>query len=471
MQLDGFVQQAPDPGRRDRRDRGVTERFARDIPVVAAPEVLVVGGGSAGIAASVAAARAGAKTMLIERYGFLGGTSTAALVGPIMTSFSTDGHERIVGGIFQEIVANMVALGGAVDPATIDRVNEYGGFIKHGHTHVTPFHPEALKLVAQEMVTEAGVDLLLHTTFVETLTDGRRAAGAIVTNKAGLGAIRAQVVVDTSADGDVAASAGAPFAKGRPEDGKMQPATMFFRVGNVDDAAIQAWAREHPDQRLFESVVQAAKARGEFMLPREYLNFYREPEPGVWRVNVTRVLGIDGTEPRSLTRGEVEGRRQVWWLMNFMREHCRGFERAQLLEAGTQLGVRETRRIIGEYVLTGEDCLEGRRFPDAVARGSYLIDIHDPTGTRTQLTQIRAPFYDIPYRCLIPKETDGLLVAGRCISVDHVAFGSTRVIPQCYATGQAAGAAAATAVRSARAPRTVEAGALRSAIRAAGGIC
>jgi hypothetical protein len=449
----------------------VTEHFVRDVAVIAMPDVLVVGGGSAGIAACVAAARAGARTMLVERYGFFGGTSTAALVGPIMTSFSTDGRARIVGGIFQEIVQNMVALGGAVDPATIDRVNEYGGFIKHGHTHVTPFHPEALKLAAQEMVTGAGVDVLLHTTFVETLTDGRRATGVIVTNKAGLGAIRASIVIDASADGDVAASAGAPFMKGRPEDGKMQPATMFFRVGNVDDAAIEAWAREHPDQRLFESVVQAAKARGEFILPREYLNFYREPEPGVWRVNVTRVLGIDGTDPRSLTHGEMEGRRQVWWLMNFMREYCSGFERAQLLEAGTQLGVRETRRITGEYVLTGEDCLEGRRFPDAVARGSYLIDIHDPAGTRTQLTQIRAPFYDIPYRCLVPRDTDGLLVAGRCISVDHVAFGSTRVIPQCYATGQAAGTAAAMAVHDSLMPRAIDVARLRNAVRSTGGIC
>jgi hypothetical protein len=449
----------------------VTERFVRDIPVLATPDVLVVGGGSAGIAASVAAARAGAKTMLIERYGFLGGTSTAALVGPMMTSFSTDGRARIVGGIFREIVQNMVALGGAVDPATIDRVNEYGGYIKHGHTHVTPFHPEALKLAAQEMVLDAGVDLLLHTTFVETLTGDRRATGVVITNKAGLGAVRAPVVVDTSADGDVAASAGAAFMKGRPEDGKMQPATMFFRVGNVDDAAIAAWAREHPDQRLFESVVQAAKARGDFILPREYLNFYREPEPGVWRVNVTRVLGVDGTDPQSLTHGEMEGRRQVWWLMNFMREYCQGFERAQLLDVGTQLGVRETRRVIGEYVLTGEDCLEGRRFPDAIARGSYLIDIHDPTGTRTQLTQIQAPFYDIPYRCLVPKDTDGLLVGGRCISVDHLAFGTTRVIPQCYATGQAAGIAAATAVREGRAPRAIDTGRLRRAVGDAGGIC
>jgi hypothetical protein len=452
-----------------------TERIAWTIPVIAEPDVLVVGGGSAGIAASVAAARAGASTMLVERYGFLGGTSTAALVGPFMTSFSTEGHQRIVGGIFQEIVARMEAAGGAIDPGRIPGVSEYGSFIGIGHTHVTPFNPEALKVAAQEMVTEAAVDVLYHTTFVDTRTDGSRVRGVVVVNKAGLGLIRSRVVIDSSADGDVAAAAGAPYMKGRPEDGKMQPATMFFRVGGVSDETVATWQREHerlhPGERLYQCVVAEARARGEWTLPREWLNFYREPEPGVWRVNVTRVLGVDGTDPVSLTRGEIEGRRQVWWLMQFLVKCCPGFERARLLEAATQLGVRETRRIIGEHVLTGEDVLEGRRFPDAIARGSYLIDIHDPAGTRTRLVQIQAPFYDIPYRCLVPKEHDGLLVAGRCISVDHVAFGSTRVIPQCYATGEAAGTAAALAVAGSREPRAVDTAKLRDAIRSTGGIC
>lgn len=450
-------------------------RLTWDVPVIAEPDVLVVGGGSAGIAASVASARVGAATMLVERYGFLGGTSTAALVGPIMTSFSAEGHQPVVGGIFQEIVRRMVAMGGAVDPGMIADIGWYGGYIRHGHTHVTPFHPEALKLAAQEMVLEAGVRPLLHTTFVDALRQDGRLRGAVVVNKAGLGVIRAGVLIDATADGDVAASAGAAFMKGRPEDGRMQPATMFLRVGNVDDQAVAAWVAEHerlhPGERLYECVVQAARARGEWTLPREYLSLYREPEPGVWRVNVTRVLGVDGTDPDSLTRGEIEGRRQAWWLMQFMVAHCRGFEHARLLEAGAQLGVRETRRITGEYVLTGEDCLEGRRFPDAIARGSYLIDIHDPTGTRTKLVQINAPFYDIPYRALVPRDVDALLVAGRCISVDHVAFGSTRVIPQCYATGQAAGTAAAMAAQSGTPPRAIDVGRLRAALREAGAIC
>ena len=453
-----------------------SERLTWDVPVIATPDVLVVGGGSSGIAASVAAARAGARTLLVERYGLLGGTSTAALVGPIMTSFSSVGHQPVVGGIFREIVDRMIALGGAIDPATIrDDATIFGAFIPKGHTHVTPFHPEALKMAAQELVTGAGVEVLFHTTFVDTLRQDHRARGIVVVNKAGLGAIHAKTVVDASADGDVAAAAGAEFMKGRPEDGRMQPATMFFRIGGVDDARVEVWMAEHqrlhPGERLYECVVQEARARGEFPVPREYLSLYREPEPGVWRANISRVLGVDGTDPASLTQAEMEGRRQVWFLMGFMQAHCSGFEGARLLEVGTQLGVRETRRIVGEYVLTGGDCQEGRRFSDAIGRGSYMIDIHDPTGTRTKFTEINAPFYDIPYRCLVPKRVDGLLVAGRCISADHVAFGSVRVIPACYATGQAAGTAAALAAQEGREPRAVDVRALRARLHEAGALC
>lgn len=443
--------------------------------VRASADVAVVGGGSSGIAASTAAARNGADVVLIERYGFLGGTSTAGLVGPFMTSYSADGKEQVVAGVFQELIDRMVALDGAVDPSETEAGSRWASFIELGHAHVTPFDAETLKMAALEMVCEAGVRIRFHTSFVDCLMEDHRISGIVVHDKAGLGLVRAKVVVDTSADGDVSVRAGAPATLGRPSDGKMMPVTLFLRIGNVDDARVEAWMREHeklhPGERLFECLVQAARERGEWTLPREYLNLYREPAPGEWRVNTTRVHGIDGTNPDDLSRAEIEARRQAVQIVRFLRSHCPGLENVRLLSTGTQVGIRETRHIVGEYVLTGDDVLQGRRFPDAIARCAYPVDIHDPTGTRGRLEGLaRGNFYDIPYRCLVPKNVDNLLVAGRPLSADHEAAGSARVIPPCYATGQAAGTAAALVLKAGVSPREIDVEKLRRTLREQGGI-
>jgi hypothetical protein len=442
-----------------------------DVPVIADTDVLVVGGGSSGVAAATAAARNGAATILVERYGFLGGTSTAGMVGPFMTSYSADGRERIVGGLFQEVVDRMVALGGAVDPAGIPAGSPHAAFIDYGHAHVTPFHPEALKLAVLDMVAGAGARIMFHTAFVDVL-----AGGIVVLNKAGLGIVRARVLVDASADGDVAARAGAPFAVGRA-DGKMMPATMFFRIGGVDDAALSAWMAEHrrlhPGERLFECLVQEAKAEGRWHLPREYINLYREPAAGEYRVNTTRLHGVDGTNPDDLSRAEIEGRRQALFVFEFLRQRCPGCGHARLLETAAQIGIRETRHILGEYVLTGEDVLTGARFPDAVARCAYPIDIHDPTGSRGILRgpqEAGRAYYEIPYRCLVPRAVENLLVAGRPISATHEGAASARVIPPCYATGQAAGTAAALCAREGILPRALDGPRLRALLRKQGAI-
>ncbi len=409
-----------------------TLRLSWDVPLEESADVLVVGGGSAGIAAATAAARNGARTVLVERYGFLGGTSTAGLVGPFMTSYSADGSEAVIGGIFQEVVDRMAATGGAIDPSKTEGGEKWNAYIKLGHAHVTPVHPEALKVAAMETVVEAGVRLMLHTAFVDVVRTegadrtegGDRLDGIVVLTKAGLRALPATVLVDCSADADVAVRAGVPVQKGRESDGRMMPATMFFRIGGVDDDRVEAFARDHevqhPGERLYECIVQEARGRGQFPVPREYINIYREPEPGVWRANITRVHDIDGTNPEDLTRAEVEGRRQVMKVFAFMRERCPGLEQARLLDVATQIGIRETRRIHGLYTLTGEDVLRGARFEDAIARCAYPIDIHDPTGTRGQLVGLEsAGYYEIPYRCLVPERVDNLLVAGRCLSATH----------------------------------------------------
>src|SRR5262245_22758171 len=274
-----------------------TLRLSWEVPLEERADVLVVGGGSAGIAAATSAARNGARTVLVERYGFLGGTSTAGLVGPFMTSYSADGKEPVVGGIFQEVVDRMAATGGAIDPGKTEAGEKWAAYIRLGHAHVTPVHPEALKVAAMETVVEAGVRLMLHTAFVDVLR-GERAEegeldGIVVLTKAGLRALPATMLVDCSADADVAVRAGVPVQKGRESDGKMRPATMFFRIGGVDDDRVEAFARDHevrhPGERLYECIVQEARGRGQFPVPREYLNIYREPEPGVWRANITRL--------------------------------------------------------------------------------------------------------------------------------------------------------------------------------------
>lgn len=418
--------------------------------VVGEADVVVVGGGSAGIAASVAAARNGANVVLLERYGFLGGTSTAGLVGPFMTCYSADGEEQVIAGILQELIDGMALEGGAVDPSETEAGSAWASFIELGHAHVTPFDVEALKSVALDMVVEAGVKVRFHSSFVGVEVEEDSISRLIFVDKSGLGIIRAKVWIDASGDGDVAYSSGVPFLLGRKTDGKMMPATLFLRIGNVDDEKVEEWHRKHkeihPGERLFECIVQEAKAEGSWNIPREYINIYREPFPGIWRVNTTRIHGIDGTSPDDLTRAEIVARGQVKELMNFFRTRCPGLENAILLSTGSHIGIRETRHMCGKYMLTGKDVLEGRKFDDVIARCAYPIDIHDPVGTRGRLEGIGAKYYEIPYRCLLPKKIKNLLLSGRNISADHEASASSRVIPPSYATGQAAGTAAALSI-------------------------
>ncbi|ACQ80123.1 fumarate reductase/succinate dehydrogenase flavoprotein domain protein [Beutenbergia cavernae DSM 12333] len=423
--------------------------FADQLNAYPPTGVLVVGAGPSGLSAALSAARNGAQVRVVERFGFVGGNLTAGLVGPCMTSFSLDGRTQLVRGIFDEFVRRMEAEGGAVHPSRVRSGTDFAGFMGFGHERVTPFDPESAKAVALEMLQEAGVELLLHTFVADVVTDGRRIRGVVVANKDGLGYLPADVVVDCTGDGDVAARAGAEVAYGRDGDGAVQPMTLFFRVRNVDDRAVEEYARAHPEDLFpFQSIVERARAEGRFPIPRRGIQLFRTPEPGVWRINTTRVLGRDGTSAADLTAAEIEARGQVRALLEFFRTDVPGLERAELLDTAATIGVRETRRVVGEYTLTLEDLIAGRHFDDVVAVAGYPVDIHSPVsgdGPFDDGIPATANVYEIPFRSLVPRDLDNVLVSGRCLSATHEALAAVRVMPPCFAMGEAAGLAAAWA--------------------------
>lgn len=430
-------------------------------------DVLVVGGGPAGLGAALGAAAAGARTVLVERYGFLGGNATAALVMPLM-SFHTEHPQReklgahtllptdhgtgdpVIAGAVRAFLARLVERGGAIAPSTAT-----------GYT--VPFDPEEFKLTALEMLDEAGVRFLFHAFASGVLGEGR-CDGVVFETKAGPQVVRAGVIVDATGDGDIAAAAGAGYEIGREADGLVQPMTLMFRMADFERAAFAAYVTAHPGQwrgvhGLWDLIAQATAA-GELDLPREDMLFFATPHPHEVSVNSTRVahaVPLLGIDPFDLSYAEWQSRRQMRQIVAFLRKYVPGFEQAYPVQSGVQVGVRETRRIKGDYRLSGEDVLTALKFDDVVARSTYPIDLHKPTGSGTLLQRLPpGEAYDIPLRCLLPQGLNNVLTAGRCISGSAEAHSSYRVMPVCMAVGQAAGACAALAALKATEPRRLD---------------
>ncbi|BAU47960.1 FAD dependent oxidoreductase [Sulfurifustis variabilis] len=427
-------------------------------------DVLVVGGGPAGLGAALGAAAAGARVVLAERYSFLGGNATAALVMPLM-SFHTQhppaeptGDEDtllptdhgpgdpVLAGALATLLERLVKAGGALPPTL--------------HTgYVVPFDPELFKLVALDLLDEAGVRFLFHA-FASDVIGEDRPEGVVFETKSGPVVVRAKAIVDCTGDGDIAARAGAPHEIGRPEDGLTQPMTLMFRMVEFEREHFVEYIREHPDQwrgvhGLWDLIRKAADA-GELDLPREDLLFFATPHPREVSVNSTRVTRVLGTDVWDLTYAEWQSRRQMRQIAAFLNKHVPGFKHSYVAQSGTAIGVRETRRIRGDYELTADDVLVARKFDDVIARCTYPIDIHNPGGSGTLLRRVpRGDAYDIPLRSLLPRQVEGLLVAGRCISGSHTALSSYRVMPVAMATGQAAGVCAALAAGRQSPPRDV----------------
>jgi hypothetical protein len=433
-------------------------------------DVAIAGGGIAGALAACAAARTGARTLLVERLGHVGGTLVSCLVGPMMTFHCKD--EQIIRGLPGELVERLVGEGWS--PGHMADSS--------GYTHsVTPFDSEGMKLTLETMVLDSGAEILYDTCIYGARAEGGEVEEVLAAARSGALRLRSRVFVDATGDAALSAFAGFPIA--RPE--AYQPATMVFKMAGVDIPAIKAYMRARPEEfpriagkagiadsapRLalcgFVETLKKAKARGEYSIERDDLLFFESNVPGEVVVNTTRVFVRDPLDPEDYSRLALEGRRQARELAAFLKARVPGFAAARLVASGEEIGIRNSRQIEGEYVLSDDDLLLSRRMPDAIAHSAYPIDVHSSTGGGTDSRFLPdGCYYDIPYRCLIPRGSRNLLVAGRCVSATFAAQASIRLSPSAGAMGQAAGTAASIAARRGLPVAAIDTGELRNELR------
>lgn len=442
---DGTVwQQARVHAVRTDLEHGVVEEAPRETPLVAEVDVAVVGGGPSGVGAALAAAEQGASVLLLERHGMLGGIWTAGLVNPFF--------DPCKGWIVDRL---------------IERLKSRGAWQTKGFD---VFDVEQMKYVLERMVAEAGVEFWYHCPATDPVVEDGCVRGVIFEGKSGREAVLAKVVVDCSGDGDIAARAGVPFQVGRPQDGYCQPMTLMFEVTGFNGLGDLS-AEELRVRGIYDELRAAIQEHAlEIDLPFGPQRFGAPafiplPQPGVAAVQATHIYKHDPTDTRQLTRATAAARRQLHEVFLPAMRKIPGMEDIRLSQTAPQIGVRESRRLEGTYRLEMEDMLEARRFDDAVTCLDFNIDIHeidpqDPTPTLPPLpegiSRAEVPMCDLPFRCLVPREVDGLLFAGRCISGSHYTHAAYRVTGTCMATGQAAGLAAAEAASHAIFPRSID---------------
>ncbi|MCE5198412.1 MAG: FAD-dependent oxidoreductase [Armatimonadota bacterium] len=441
-------------------------------------DIIVAGGGMAGCAAAIAAARSGFRTLIIENFGFLGGWATAALVNPFMTHRTSDG-KPLIAGLFDEINSRLAILGGLL---------------------VNSFDPEAMMFALQEMVLESGADIRLHALCEEASIADSGEIVVLIRSKSGEEEIRCRRLIDCTGDGDLAVSLGARFETG-DEQGLPQAATLMFDVGGVDLEKALQYVKDNPDQMRFPKLspdadpavladgiisvagyyqlIEQARAAGDYNAPGDLIFYIGRPRKGEVTFNTTHIGGVNGIDAGDLTRAEIEGRRQMMSIVAFVKKYVPGFEHAFLLRSAAHVGIRETRRIIGEYVFNGADVTHARKFDDAICRLAYPVDVHSGKGEgytkdEEQVTGPQIPpagdWYEIPYRCMVPLGLENVLVAGRCVSSTQAGHGAIRIMPACVAMGEAAGTAAGLSLKDGVTPRNIDPGKMRELLKETGSL-
>ena len=409
--------------------------YQKTIPVMGAYDVVVLGGGPAGVCAAVEAARCGANTVLVETTGMLGGMATSGMVGPFMTNYDRDGNRPVVGGIYREIIEHLHKRNAAILLENTDSPSIHTSFITKYHRHVTPFDAFQLQVLLDEMTEAAGVDVLLYTRYVDSLVENGAIKGVIVAALEGLRCIEGKIFIDCTGNADVAAASGVPTWKGEEETGIPQPGTLMFEMSGVVDDEIAAFGKR----------------------PKRPIKVYRAPKAGNYRINHEHVFNVDATDSRQMSAAHREARQQVIDTCRELNDNTPGFQNAQIASVASVLGVRESRHIEGKYKITVDDVHHGVKFDDRIAAYAFGMDVHIRSKEMTGNFKIEvADVYYIPYRSMQPVNIDNLLVAGKTISCFSQAAGGLRCMPAAMSMGQAAGAAAAMAVKAGKMPGEID---------------
>lgn len=436
-------------------------------------DVAVLGAGPGGVAAAMAAARHGAKVLLIERMGFVGGNLASGL--PLLAFLDSQGR-TVTGGFAQELVDRLTKMKGT-----------YGHRVCPFHNSTTVINPMYTRICLFEMLKENNVDLLLHCEITDTKVVNGKICSVTAVGKGTEIEVEADVFIDATGDGDVAYMAGATYELGQKDTGVLQPPTLMFDLGGIDFDKFFDYLEAHPEELPYGSnldhiragydakffrespnhvffglkaMIEKLRKEGKCPIDRDTVIYIRQPIADHVTINTVRILNFNGTDVHELSRGEQEGHLQILPITKMLQDHVPGFENCYLSSINPFIGIRETRRIVGEKMLDKDDVIAGTIPEDTIALGSYIIDIHSGDGNKTYIKNLDGP-YGISYGCTVSKDIDGLMMSGRCISVDAVSFGSTRVMPTCMAVGDGAGIAAALAVKHGVSPKDVDVKELR----------